>query len=144
MAVPSFGAFAGRSASLAAESDFINAVSLARSEAQRRGVPVVLTANAPAAGNAFGNGWTVWVDSNGNGTLDAGEPLVRTRGAFSNSVVLGDGTVTQIAFNQQGFLAGGAAVQLKACSSAVSGLSGYLLTILPGGVIDVRESVACP
>src|SRR5450755_1930296 len=53
----------------ASQTEFVAYVALARSEAARRGVPVMLTATAPTTGNAFGAGWTVWVDTNGNGTF---------------------------------------------------------------------------
>lgn len=143
MAVPSFSSFLGRSSSLGIESDFVNAVSFARSEAMRRGLPVAVTASAPVAGNGFGQGWTIWVDSNSNFTYDAGEPILRKHGAYTSSISLGDGSVTQVYFNQQGFLSGGP-WQLKACSASAAGATGYQITILAGGVIDVQESVNCP
>src|SRR5271166_3593547 len=55
----------------ATQTEFVASLALARSEAVRRGLPVVVGATAPVAGNAFGGGWTVWVDSNGNGVFDA-------------------------------------------------------------------------
>ncbi|SPE19370.1 Tfp pilus assembly protein FimT-like protein (fragment) [Burkholderiales bacterium] len=144
MAGPTFSVFVGKNGNTAAESEFVNALNFTRSEALRRGTPVVITASAPVAGNGFGNGWTIWVDANANGIRDVGEPVVRSRIAFTNGVVLGDGTVTQIAFNQQGYLTSGAALQVKSCSSAAPGTTGYLVTILPGGITDVQQSVACP
>jgi len=144
IATPSFSVFVGKNGNTAAEAEFVNALSFARSEAMRRGSSVVLTANTPVAGNGFGAGWTIWVDLNGNGVLDVGEPVVRNRTALSSGVVLGDGTVTQIAYNQQGYLSSGAALQVKACSSSAPGTTGYLVTVLPGGITDVQQSVACP
>ena len=144
VAGPSFSVFVGKNGNTAAETEFVNDLSFTRSEALRRGVSVAITAKAPVGGNAFGGGWTIWVDTNGNGIQDAGEPVVRTRSAFSNGVALGDGTVTQVAFTQQGFLVNGAALQLKSCSSVAPGTTGYLVTIMPGGVTDVQQSVACP
>jgi prepilin-type N-terminal cleavage/methylation domain-containing protein len=143
MAMPSFSSFVGKSGSLGIESDFVNAMSFARSEAMRRGVPVAVTAAASAAGNAFGQGWTVWVDSNANGTYDSGEPVLRQHAAYPAGISLGDGTVTQVYFNQQGYLTGGP-YQFKACSASAAGPTGYQITALSGGVFDVRESVTCP
>jgi len=143
IAVPSFSSFLGRGGSIGIESDFVNAVSFARSEAMRRGFPVAVTATAPVAGNGFGPGWTVWVDNNANGIYDAGDLLLRNHAAYAAGVSLGDGTVTQIYFNSQGYLSGGP-WRLKACSTAATGATGYQITILAGGVIDVQESVNCP
>jgi type IV fimbrial biogenesis protein FimT len=141
LAAPSFSSFIGRSGILSLESEFVNAMSFARSEAMRRGLPV--TASVPVAGNGFGQGWTIWVDSNSNGRYDAGEPILRSQAAYPSTVSMGDGGVTQVYFNQQGYLNGGPS-QLKACSAASPGATGYQITILAGGVIDVQESVNCP
>lgn len=143
MAVPSLSSFLGRSSALSIESDFVNAVSFARSEARRRGLPVAVTATSPVAGNGFGQGWTIWVDSNSNSTYDAGEPILRSHAAYPTSVSLGDGSVTQVYFNQQGYLNGGP-WQFRACTASAAGPTGYQITVLAGGVIDVQESVSCP
>lgn len=143
LAAPSFSSFLGRSGILSLESDFVNAISFARSEAMRRGLPVAVTASVPVAGNGFGQGWTIWVDSNSNGTYDAGEPVLRIHTAYPSTVSMGDGSVTQVYFNQQGYFNGGPS-QLKACSAASPGATGYQITVLAGGVIDVQESVNCP
>jgi type IV fimbrial biogenesis protein FimT len=100
----------------ASQNEFVAYLALARNEAARRGVPVMLTATAPTTGNAFGGGWTVWVDTNGNGTFDSGEPLLRTHEALSSMILIGDGTITSISFNPTGFLAAGA-VDVKLCAT---------------------------
>src|ERR1700720_3071600 len=43
------------------QTEFVGFLALARSEATRRGVPVVVTAIAPVAGNEYGGGWQIWV-----------------------------------------------------------------------------------
>ena len=57
----------------ATQTEFVASLALARSEAARRGVNVMLSATAPATGNAFAGGWRVWVDTDGNGTFDSVE-----------------------------------------------------------------------
>src|SRR5258708_33603219 len=101
MAAPSFSSFLGRSGTFGIESDFVNTLSFARSEAMRRGLPVAVTATAPGARNGFGHGWTIWVDSNANGAFDAGEPVVCSHAAHTGGVSLGGGTVAQVSFQQQ-------------------------------------------
>src|ERR1700758_5030457 len=143
IAVPSFSTFLGRSSTLGVESEFVNAVSFARSEAMRRGVPVAVTAKSPVGGNGFGQGWFIWVDSNASSAFNTADPVLRTHAAYPADVSLGDGSVTQIYFNQQGYLVGGL-WQLKACSTNAAGATGYQITITAGGVIDVLDAVSCP
>ena len=75
----------------ASQNEFVAYLALARSEAVRRGLPVILSAAAPTGGNAFGGGWTVWVDSNSSGSFDTGEPVLRTHDALPSTILIGDG-----------------------------------------------------
>jgi type IV fimbrial biogenesis protein FimT len=121
----------------ASQNEFIAYLALARSEAARRGVPVVLTASAPISGNAFGGGWSVFVDSNGNGAFDGGEPVLRTHDALPSSILIGDGTTTSIVFNSTGFLAAGA-VDIKLCATDPM-LASYDISIQANGLSDVAD-----
>src|SRR6202011_2150767 len=56
----------------ASQNEFVAYLALARSEAARRGIPGGLSATPPRRGNGLRGGWTVWVDSNGNGSFDPG------------------------------------------------------------------------
>src|SRR5258708_2651494 len=96
MSAASFSASTNNNRHHETENEFVACLALARSEAARRGVPVVLSATTPTSGNAFGGGWTVWVDINGNGSLDAGEPLLRSHEALPSTILIGDGTTTSI------------------------------------------------
>jgi type IV fimbrial biogenesis protein FimT len=121
----------------ASQNEFVAYLALARSEAARRGVPVVLSAATPTSGNAFGGGWTVWVDINGNGSLDTGEPLLRSHEALPSTILIGDGTTTSITFNPTGFLATGA-VDIKLCGSDPT-LASFDITIQANGLTDVAD-----
>ena len=121
----------------ASQNEFVAYLALARSEAARRGVPVVLSAAAPISGNAFGGGWTVWVDSNGNGSFDTGEPLLRSHEALPSTILIGDGTTTSITFNPTGFLAAGA-VDIKLCATDPA-LASFDITIQANGLTDVAD-----
>lgn len=124
----------------AAQDEFVAYVAFARSEAVRRGISVVVGASAPVTGNAFGGGWTIWVDDNGNGAYDAGETLLRTHEALPSNIIVGDGTTNTIAFTPMGFLAPAAAVDVKVCP-ANPALGGFDITIQPSGLTDVRDVV---
>jgi type IV fimbrial biogenesis protein FimT len=122
----------------AAQDEFVAYVTFARSEAVRRGVPVVIGASAPVTGNAFGGGWNVWVDDNGNDAYDAGETLLRSHEALPSNIVIGDGAVSTITFTPMGFVAPSAAVDVKVCS-ADAALGGFDITIQPNGLTDIAD-----
>ena len=121
----------------ATQDEFIAYVAYARSEAIRRRSTVVIGAVAPVSGNAFGGGWSVWVDTNGNGIQDSGEAVLRSHEAVPN-IVVGDGTVQAIAFTPMGFLTPTAAVDIKVCPID-STLAGFDIAIQPSGLTDVAE-----
>jgi type IV fimbrial biogenesis protein FimT len=121
----------------ASQNEFVAYLALARSEAARRGVPVVLSATAPTSGNAFGGGWTVWIDINGNGSFDTGEPLLRSHEALPSTILIGDGTTTSITFNPTGFLAAGA-VDIKLCATDPA-LASFDIAIQANGLTDVAD-----
>jgi len=126
----------------ATQTEFVASLALARSEAARRGVTVMLTATAPVTGNAFAGGWRVWADTNGDGAFDsATEPLLRSHEAMSSSILVGDGVTTTIAFTPMGFLNQPGAVDVKICASDGS-VAGYDISIQPNGMADVADVAA--
>lgn len=82
-AVPSFGALISKQRLSIAVSDMSLALDLARNEALTSGVR---TAVAPVDGANWSNGWRVFQDRNDNGTLDAGETVVREFAAPASSI----------------------------------------------------------
>jgi type IV fimbrial biogenesis protein FimT len=121
----------------AAQNEFVAYLALARSEAARRGVPVTLSAVSPTSGNAFGGGWNVWVDTNGKGSFDSDQPVLRSHEALPSTIMIGDGTTTSITFNPTGFLAAGA-VDIKLCASDPT-LASFDITIQANGLTDVAD-----
>jgi len=101
----------------------------------------VLSATNPTTGNAFGGGWQVWVDSNGNGSLDSGEPVLRLHDALPSSIVVGDGTTTVVAFTPMGFLTPAGAVDIKICAADGS-VPGFDISLQPNGMADVADVAA--
>jgi len=137
IAAASFSSTVGNNRVYSAQNEFVAYLALARSEAARRGLPVILSAAAPVSGNAFGGGWTVWVDTNGNGSFDSGEPLLRSHEAFPSTILIGNGTTTSVTFNPTGFLAGGA-VDIKLCARDPM-LASFDITIQANGLTDVAD-----
>ncbi|HTV97604.1 MAG TPA: GspH/FimT family pseudopilin [Steroidobacteraceae bacterium] len=83
----------------------------ARSEAIKQGLPVTVCSSPTpqtACGNShWQNGWIVFLDSNGNGVVDPGEAIIRTRPDFSaNGDTLqpfNNVTFSSITFNREGY-----------------------------------------
>jgi type IV fimbrial biogenesis protein FimT len=126
-----------------AQGELAAAIMLARGEAIRRGTQVGLIATNPAAGAEFNGGWTVFVDANGNGALDAGEVIVRVQPAFRADMrVTSSGGQTVLAFNGRGFLTPAAMVTVAVCSTLAP--KSYRVRLEPVGLADVSETTGCP
>ena len=143
LAAASMSSTLNNNRSYATQDEFVAYLALARSEAARRGVPVVVAASAPITGNAFGGGWNVFVDVNGNGSFDSGETVLRSHEALPSNILMGDGAATAIAFNSMGFLTAPAAVDLKICPTDAK-LGGYEIIVQPNGLTDVKELAGNP
>jgi type IV fimbrial biogenesis protein FimT len=64
-----------------ASNDLFTALNVARSEAVRRGVQVTLATNGAAGSRDWTTGWTMFVDTNADGALTAGEEVLRVGAA---------------------------------------------------------------
>ena len=126
-----------------AQGELAAAIMLARGEALKRGTSVGLIATNPAPGAEFNGGWTVFVDANGNGALDAGEVIVRVQPAFRADMrVTSSGGQTVLAFNGRGFLTPAAMVTVAVCSTLAP--KSYRVRLEPVGLADVSETTGCP
>jgi len=108
LGVPSFQALMRNNRVAAHANEFLGALNLARGEAIKRGsgVRVVLCpgTSAGCSGTAWGSGWIVFVDTNNNGSRDAGEPVLRVYSALSgNETLTGNTNVSSyISFTADG------------------------------------------
>nr|WP_217345731.1 GspH/FimT family pseudopilin [Noviherbaspirillum sp. L7-7A]MBV0880057.1 GspH/FimT family pseudopilin [Noviherbaspirillum sp. L7-7A] len=102
MAAPSLQALLQRQRLTTTANDFFAAVTLTRSEALRRGTPVVLL----ASGAGWDSGWMVLVDRNGNLRPDAGEDIVASHGPPPAGIAItgnfNDNRVPHIAYGANG------------------------------------------
>jgi type IV fimbrial biogenesis protein FimT len=136
IAATGYGTTVNNNRIYASQNEFVAYLALARSEAARRGLPVIVTATAPVSGNAFGGGWSVFVDTNGSGSFDTGEPVLRSHEALPSTILIGNAT-TSIVFNPSGFLSGGA-VDVKLCATDPK-LAGFDISIQANGLTDVAD-----
>ena len=85
----------------------------ARSEAVKEGQTVTVCASATPytqctgspGGSSWQNGWIVFLDANGNKTVDAGEAILRVQPAFSgtDTFVANPATFVAITYNRMGY-----------------------------------------
>ena len=141
VALPSLTAFSARNRLSALSSDFVSSLALARTEAARAGLPVlVLPTEGGGSGNEFAKGWNLYLDRNSNGTADTGDTLLRTYPALPSALKL-QGT-SEIRFTALGYLTPAAAVSFTLCPSA--GLrEGVQITVPPNGLADVARITTC-
>ena len=103
MAVPSMSDFLENHQVAGIKSSLSGAVALARTEAVKRGLPVILQAiGAGPSGNEYINGWEVVVDEDGNGSAGSGE--LRLRRAAQLQPRLRSGGPRSLAFLPSGAL----------------------------------------
>ena len=126
-----------------AQIELVASLALARSEAVRRGVPVVLSATTPVTGNEFGGGWSVWVDQNANGAFDTGETILRAHESLPASAVIISASGNTISYGTMGFLTTAGTVNMKVCPISYAN-KGYGITIQPNGLSDVDPAATCP
>ncbi len=95
IAIPSFRGFTRSSQSVSAANDLVSALSLARSEAVTRAVPVTVCKSDDQAtcDNSldWDAGWIVFVDVNANGTVDAGDQILRVFPSPAGNVSMAGG-----------------------------------------------------
>lgn len=139
IAAPNLAVFVNNSRLRATQSELASALTLARSEATRRGAMVVVKAAAPVVDAEFSAGWLVFVDTNDNAQLDDGEAVVRNYPALNGGQKFGTvGNVSALTFNPRGFLKAGARVEFKLCGQPGFPV-GYRIRLEPVGLADVSE-----
>lgn len=114
--------------------DFLASMAMARAEALKRGVPVIVCRSNTEGGNpncgtgsGWEDGWAVFVDANRNSAFDNGEPVLLVRGPLSgeNELRGNNNVVNRVIFNPQGVVGAG-------------GIGGFVLTDSRGGVQGTR------
>ncbi len=103
LAVPGMQSLMAANHAVAITDSFASALNEARSEAAKLGVPVALTTGGGA--NWGTAGWQMFVDTNGNGQIDAGqtppEVLLRQAGPLPATYTLTANGATAAAFSTQ-------------------------------------------
>ena len=139
LAVPAFSSFIARNQGTAIKSSFMSSTALARAEAARAGMQVVLQAAAGgSAGNEFAGGWDLYLDVDGSGTVTAGDTLLRHYEALPSGVTLhGGGTVL---FSANGYLVPVANLSYTLCRADGTG---YSMVLAPNGTAYSSAITGC-
>lgn len=130
-------------------SEFHMALTLAQSEAIKRGLQVSIAPQA-LAGNAWLNGWTVFEDRNSNGIQDAGELTLLTHEWPDNGLTLvsSDSVFSNwLAFLPSGAVTGNAGINggFRLCRKDRNTQKSRTITLQSSGNIIVEKgTVSCP
>ena len=115
LAVPNFSLYIRNSRLTGASNDLLAAVTMARSEAIKRQLPVGVCATADpnatppvcsgAAATAFRDGWVVWVDADNDWVPDnnLNEPVLDRHPALDNSLTIRSNNSRRIRYQSTGF-----------------------------------------
>ena len=144
IALPSLAGLVRSSKVRGAQSELISGLMLARSEAAKRGVTVSVAASVPTSGSEFSAGWTVWIDTDADGVVDAGETVIRSYPSVSSALTISSSAgATPISFASTGFLTPATAVNFKVCAQGDTA-KGYAVALQPVGLTDVNDQATCP
>lgn len=124
---------------------FTNHVQIARTTALRTSRPVVMCTSSDGQGcdNTASTGdwrqtWLVFVDTNGNGGLDAGDRLVAVRAPQSGlDQMAGNAARGRLAFRPSGLLASGSTTITVVASSANDNVSPIAIRVNTVGRVSV-------
>ena len=109
--VPSYSSFSNNSRISSAINALLGDLQFTRAEASKRGSFVTACASVSGStcskSTSWDTGWIVFVDTNNNGTVDAGEVILRLKAGFSTTdSAVADSAVSRITFNREAFISG--------------------------------------
>jgi len=141
-AVPAMNGFAAANQIAGTRSAFGASLALARSEAAKRGVAVIVHARgAPAAGNEYAAGWEIVLDDNGNGVADANDTVLRRFDALPSGIALSGNS--NVVYLPTGYLATPVERTFTVCRTGGSH-AGFRIAVAPSGVTDTAPITTCP
>ena len=149
LAAPNFVDWVARVRNTGYANQLVGDLSLARSESATRGATVTVCArktdtSCDADGN-WATGWLVFVDTDGNGTIDAGDTLVRVGeelASGSEIAVSGFGNTAYVQFRPYGGLKPPTAGTFRLCSE-VTGEKGLEVSVVATGRAKASKVATC-
>jgi type IV fimbrial biogenesis protein FimT len=144
IAVPSFRNFIQNNRLTTHANDFITSMNYARSEAVKRGVSVQVTATVGTDTNdEWGPGWSIWIDADGDSTLDAGEEIGVVAGFDDQTTLNSLADITEYQYIADGTLTCAVGGNLDLCDGSRGGETGRQISIAVSGRVSVAN-ITCP
>lgn len=154
MAVPSFTQMIGSNRLATQTNELVASLNLARMEAIRRGQNVAIrSGSTTSAGADFSSGWTIFLDSDSDGTLASESDVLRVgqvpagRTAITRVKQSGGAYVTSdegdkayLVFTSRGAKSNGGAAFFKVCDSGNAAIPGRVVRVLNAGTISLVSS----
>ncbi len=112
VAIPSFRDFLMNSRLATQANELVLALTLAKSEAVKRGITVTVCstsdAESCASSKTWETGWLVFVDNDGDGVLDTidGDEILQVYSALSGGNTLRSSNLERVRFQNTGFITG--------------------------------------
>ncbi len=123
-------------------------LALARSEAVKRAAPVSVCVSSNTTvctgGTNWEQGWIVYVDTNGNGTRDGGEEILRAQQLLEGGVTLTPQIIaSQVAYDYRGFADAASVGSFSLCDERGANY-GRAIAISNTGRVRKEANVICP
>ena len=145
--VPQFARLVKNNALSASSNEFVQALSLARSEAVKRLKSVTVCKSNDQTGcttnGDWSQGWIAFVDNNGNGSVNPGDTVVLVHDALPSgqSFAGSNGAANALTYTSSGKIK--SAGSLKLCDDR-SGNFGKSISVSVTGRVRLSTGVSCP
>jgi type IV fimbrial biogenesis protein FimT len=149
IAIPSFRDFLLNSRMTSQTNDFVLALASARSEAVKRGVLVSVCSRATnatcAANTTWDNGWLVFVDNNGDGTVNGADAVLQVRALLEGDNTLRAGALNNVTFRNTGNQdITGALDTFRLCDTRGTANGRSITITMQGQVTSATGTATCP
>ncbi len=131
---------------VAASNSIAGSLNAARTEAiaQQRTVTVCSSANGTACGGTWSDGWITFVDMDANGTVDAGDTVLRWTQPAHAEVALRFVGASKVRYNSQGFALANSAGDFVFCDSRGASHARAVIVTATGRVSVATDTDATP
>lgn len=143
--IPSMNTFIQNDRLVTQINTLVGHLAYARSEAVKRSQQVAVCASDDAAtcSGGWADGWVVYIDANGNNSLDGGEEIIRTKEALEgNNTLTPTGIGLQVTYDYRGFVNAASVGTMLLCDDR-SGDYGKTVRITNTGRVRLEVDSTC-
>jgi len=139
IALPSFNSSIARGQVSSTANRIVGALNYARAEATKRGTEVTIALTTANATNSWADGYQVWLDADGDSTVNGTEVALRSFESINPSLAL-TGSAAALRFDGRGFASG--AHTLNLCT-AEAGAEDRQISVALSGRVEITD-FTCP